>query len=133
LPKRWFRHDVTPIDLFAAAIHFRRGGDVRVEERMFDSERDGWQLITFHVETDADVHADHWEIHSNADEVAACLTGGIRLYLRPESAEEALEETFALKAGTAAIVPRGHRVELEAASDIMAITVPQGSRLEKRS
>jgi quercetin dioxygenase-like cupin family protein len=123
---------VTPIDLFAAAIHFRRDGDVRVEERMFDPERDGWQLMTFHVESDADVHADHWEIHSEADEVVACLTGGIRLYLRPEPGET--EEGMSLEAGTAAIVPRGrwHRIEVDAASDIMAITLPRGSRLEKR-
>ncbi|MFD7245041.1 hypothetical protein [Streptomyces massasporeus] len=51
---------------------------------MFDADRDGWQVMTFHVETDADVHGDHWEIHSDADEVVACLTGGIRLRFRAE-------------------------------------------------
>lgn len=31
-----------------------------------DPERDGWQLMAFHVETDADVHADQWEVHPDA-------------------------------------------------------------------
>jgi hypothetical protein len=38
-------------------------------------------------------------------------------------------------AGTAAIVPRGrwHRIELDIPSNIMAVTLPRGSRLEKRT
>ena len=60
---------VSPIDLSTAARHLRRDGDVRFEERTFDPQRDGWQLMTFHVESDADVHADHWEMHPGADEV----------------------------------------------------------------
>lgn len=37
--------------------------------------------------------------------------------------------------GTAVIVPRGrrHRIELDAPSDIMAVTLLPGSRLEKRT
>ena len=37
-----------------------------------DPERGGWQLNAFYVETAADVHADHWEVHPDADEVVSC-------------------------------------------------------------
>jgi quercetin dioxygenase-like cupin family protein len=126
---------VTPIDLFASFIHLDQGGQVHAEQPVFDPERDGWQLMAFHVETDADVHADHWEAHSGADEVVSCLTGGIRLYFRPEQPGEQEEEEIKLAAGTAVIVPRGrwHRIELDAPSDIMFVTVPRGSRLEQRT
>ena len=125
---------VTPIDLFASFVHLDRGGRARAEQPVFDPERDGWQLTAFHVETGADVHADHWEVHSDADEVVSCLTGGIRLYFRPEQPGEE-EEEVELAAGTAVIVPRGrwHRIELDTPSDIMSVTVPRGSRLEKRA
>ncbi|MGC0327651.1 quercetin dioxygenase-like cupin family protein [Streptomyces sp. SAI-170] len=125
---------VTPIDLFASFIHLDEGGQVRAEQPVFESEREGWQLMTFHVESDADVHADHWEVHTDADEIVSCLSGGIRLHLRPEHPGQEAEE-IALPAGTAAIVPRGrwHRLALDAPSDIMSVTVPRGSRLEKRT
>ncbi|MEU3088539.1 hypothetical protein ABZ703_19305, partial [Streptomyces massasporeus] len=67
---------VAPIDLFASFIHLDQGGRVRAERPVFDADRDGRQVMTFPVETDADVHGDHWEVHSDADEIAACLTGG---------------------------------------------------------
>ncbi|MFD0163682.1 cupin [Streptomyces decoyicus] len=125
---------VTPIDLFASFIYLQQGGQVRAEQPAFDPERDGWQLMAFHVETDADVHADHWEVHPDADEFVACLTGGIRLCLRPRQPGEE-EEEIKLVAGTAGIVPRGrwHRMELDAPGDIISVTLPRGSRLEKRS
>lgn len=125
---------VTPIDLFASFIHLDQSGQVRAEQPVFDPERDGWQLMTFHVETDADVHADHWELHSAADEVVACLSGGIRVCFRPEQPDEQ-EEEIELAAGTAAIVPQGrwHRIALDGPSDIMSVTLPRGNRLEKRS
>ncbi|MEV0370173.1 cupin [Streptomyces sp. NPDC050636] len=124
---------VTPIDLFASFIHLDQDGQVRAVQPVFDPKRDGWQVMAFHVETDADVHADHWEVHSGADEVVSCLTGGIRLILRPEQPGDE-EEEIKLAAGTAAIVPRGrwHRIALDAPGDIMSITLPRGSRLEKR-
>ncbi|MFF3544608.1 cupin domain-containing protein [Streptomyces platensis] len=124
---------VTPIDLFGSFIRLddRR---VRAEPPAFDTERAGWQLMTFHVETDADLHADHWEIHPEAEELVSCLTGGIRLVLRPEQPGDP-EEEITLTAGTAAIVPRGrwHRLALDTPGDIMSVTLPRGSRLEKRS
>lgn len=60
--------------------------------------------------------------------------GTIRLYLRPERPGQT-EEEIRLVAGTAAIVPRGRwqRIELATPSNIMVVTLPRGSRLEKRS
>ncbi|WP_369211978.1 cupin [Streptomyces flavofungini] len=125
---------VTPIDLYASFLHLRPEGQVSAEEPVFDPTRDGWQMMTFHVETDADVHGDHWEVHTSADEVVSCLTGAIRLCLRPRQPGDE-EEQIKLTAGTAAVVPRGrwHRIALDAPSDIMSVTVPRGSRLEKRT
>jgi mannose-6-phosphate isomerase-like protein (cupin superfamily) len=124
---------VTPIDLFASEIRLCQGGQVHAGQRTFDPELDGWRLMAFHGQTDAEVHADHWEVHPDAEEVVSCLTGGMRLYLRPEQPGE--EEEIKLTAGAAVIVPRGrwHRIELDAPSDIMAVTLPRGSRWEKRA
>lgn len=125
---------VTPLDLSTSFIHLRHGGQVRAEQPVFDPERDGWQLMAFHVETDIDVHDGPWEVHPDADEVVSCLTGGRRLYLRPEQPGEE-EKEIKVAAGTGVIVPRGrwHRIALDAPSDIMSVTLPRGSRLEKRT
>lgn len=125
---------IAPIDLFASFIHLQQDGQAHAEQPVFDFERNGWQLMAFHVETDADVHADHWEIHPNADEVVSCLTGALRLHFRPERPGED-EEVVNLVAGTVVIVPRGrwHRIALDVPGDIMSITLPRGSRLEKRT
>ncbi|MEU8549381.1 cupin [Streptomyces roseoverticillatus] len=125
----------TTVDLFASALHFHPDGDVRAVERQMTSSGSGaWQIATFHVETDADVHADYWEMHPEAEEAVCCLTGGIRLYFRPDRPGGA-EDMVRLQAGTAVIVPRGrwHRLELEAPSDLMSITLRHGTRLEKRT
>ncbi|MGN9843288.1 cupin [Nonomuraea sp. H19] len=125
---------VTPIDLFASFLRLHQGGEIHAGKRAMDSDQDGWQLMAFHAKTDADVHADHWEVHPEAEEVVSCLIGKIRLYLRPERPGQE-EEEIRLVAGTAAIVPRGrwHRIELDIPSNIMAVTLPRGSRLEKRT
>ncbi|XVQ06246.1 cupin [Spirillospora sp. CA-255316] len=125
---------VAPIDLFASLVHLHQGGGIHAEPQVLDSERDGWRLRAFHAKTDADVHADHWEVHPEAEEVVSCLIGKIRLYLRPERPGQQ-EEEIRLAAGTAAIVPRGrwHRIELDVPSNILAVTLPRGSRLEKRT
>ncbi|MER6942684.1 cupin [Nonomuraea sp. NPDC000554] len=125
---------VTPIELLASFIHLHQGGKIHAGSRTTDSDQDGWQLTAFHAKTDADVHADHWEVHPEAEEVVSCLIGKIRLYLRPELPGQE-EEEIRLVAGTAAIVPRGrwHRIELDVPSNIMAVTLPRGSRLEKRA
>ncbi|EFL19434.1 hypothetical protein [Streptomyces sp. C] len=125
----------TTVDLLASALHLHPDGDVRaVARRMTNSGPGTWQIATFHVETDADVHADHWEMHPEAEEAVCCLTGGIRLYLRPDEPGGA-EDMLRLRAGAAVIVPRGrwHRLELDAPSDLMSITLRNGTRLEKRT
>ncbi len=121
------------VDLFASFVRLHQDGRVHAEQRAFDPERDGWQLMTFHVETDADVHPDHWEVHPAAEELVSCIAGGIRLYLRPEIPGKG--EEIKVAAGNAAIVPRGrwHRIELDAPGDIMSITLPRGTRLERRT
>lgn len=123
------------VDLFASALLFHPDGDVRAaERRMATSDSGAWQIATFHVETDAEVHADHWEMHPEAEEAVCCLTGGVRLFLRPDT-PGGDEEMAHLPPGTAVIVPRGrwHRLELDAPSDLMSITLRRGTRLEKRS
>jgi mannose-6-phosphate isomerase-like protein (cupin superfamily) len=125
----------TTVDLFASALHFHPDGDVRAVERQMTSNGSGaWQIATFHVETNADVHADHWEMHPEAEEAVCCLAGGVRLYFRPNGPGDA-EEMVQLPEGTAVIVPRGawHRLELDAPSDLMSITLRNGTRLEKRT
>ncbi|GAA2884010.1 cupin [Nonomuraea rubra] len=121
---------VTPFDLFASPLHLHQGGITRSGDR----PPDGWQLTAFHAKTDADVHADQWEVHPEADEIVSCLIGKFRLYLRPERPGQQ-EEEIRLTAGTAAIVPRGrwHRIELDIPSNIMAVTLPRDSRLERRT
>ncbi|MEU5989405.1 cupin [Spirillospora sp. NPDC047418] len=125
---------VTPIDLFGSAVHLRQGGTIHTGGAAAAPDEDGWRLTALHAKTGADVHADHWEVHPEADEVVSCLIGKIRLYLRPERAGRR-EEEIRLTAGTAAVVPRGrwHRIELDVPSTIMAVTLPRGSRLEKRA
>lgn len=126
---------LSPIDLFAAALHIHPDGDVRAaERRMTNSDSGAWQLATFHVETNVDVHADHWEMHPQAEEAVCCLTGGVRLYFRPTRPDDT-EDMVQLQPGTAVIVPRGrwHRLELDAPSDLMSITLRHGTRLEKRT
>lgn len=125
----------TTIDLFASALHFHPDGDVRAVERQMTSSSSGaWQIATFHVETNADVHADHWEMPPAAEEAVCCLTGGIRLYFRPDAPGGA-EDMVQLQPGTAVVVPRGrwHRLELDTPSDLMSITLRNGTRLEKRT
>lgn len=125
---------LTPVDHFTSFIHFHDDGQVHADPQEFDFEQEGWMLTTFHMETDADVHADHWEIHPEADEIVSCLTGGVRLYLRPGQPGDE-EEEVQLGPGTTAIVPRGrwHRLAVDAPSDIMSFTLLCGSRLERRT
>ncbi|MGW0712103.1 cupin [Streptomyces sp. NPDC002643] len=126
---------LSPIDLFATELHIHPDGDVRAAERRTTNNDSGaWQLATFHVETDADVHADHWEMHPQAEEAVCCLTGGVRVYFRPARPDDT-KEVVQLRPSTAVIVPRGrwHRLELDAPSDLMSITLRHGTRLEKRT
>ncbi|MGI5208612.1 cupin [Spirillospora sp. CA-108201] len=125
---------MNPIDMFASALTFGPGGAVRAAERRMTGDDGDWQIAAFRVETDEDVHADHWEMHPAAEEAVCCLSGGLRIYLRPEE-PGGEEEILRLPAGTAAVVPRGrwHRLELDAPSDVMSVTLRGGTRLERRT
>ncbi|MEZ0066807.1 mannose-6-phosphate isomerase-like protein (cupin superfamily) [Streptacidiphilus sp. MAP12-20] len=128
----------TPIptcDLFVSALQIHPDTGVQpAEGSMAGGDQGAWQIAAFRAQTDADLHADHWELHPDADEVVCCVTGTLRLYLRPTE-PGAAEEMVRLPAGVAAVVPRGrwHRLELDAPSDLMTITPRHGTRHEKRT
>ena len=129
------RDDVSgarPIDLLASEIHLGGDGEIRAGRRGAGGDLDGWRLTAFHAKTADDVHADHWEMHPEADEIVSCVVGKIRLFLRLDGRGE---EVVRLGAGTAAIVPRGrwHRIELDIPSTILALTLPRGTRRERRT
>ncbi|MCP2277008.1 Cupin domain-containing protein [Nocardia amikacinitolerans] len=123
---------MTPIDLFSRALQFRPDGNVGVGPRRMADDSGGWQLAAFHVETDADVHADHWEMHPSSEEAVCCLSGGFRLYLRPEHPGDP-ETVVPLRAGAVFVVPRNrwHRIELDEPSRIMSIGLRGGTRQER--
>ncbi|GAA2313825.1 hypothetical protein GCM10010149_76490 [Nonomuraea roseoviolacea subsp. roseoviolacea] len=75
---------MTPIELSASDIHLSRGGRIHAGARPADAGRDGWHLKAFHARTGSDVHADHWHVNTEADEIVSCVIGKIRLYLRPQ-------------------------------------------------
>lgn len=123
----------SPVDLFSSSIRLHGDGQVHSGPRSFDPTQTGWHMAAFHAETDADVHADHWEVHLDAEEVVSCLSGAIRIYLRSD--DEGDDEEVKLGPGTALVVPRGrwHRIELDVPSDLMAVTVRQNTWLEART
>ncbi|KUJ66602.1 cupin [Streptomyces albus subsp. albus] len=124
----------TALDMFARGIHFHPDGLVRDEELTMTEDPGTWQLATFHAETDEEVHADHWEIHPAAEELVCCLSGAMRLHLRPEQPGDE-EEVVKLTSGTCHIVPRGrwHRIELDEPTDLMSVALRRGTRLERRT
>ncbi len=123
------------IDVFTHGLHFERRGTVRADQhRMANDDDNDWRLAIFHVETDDDVHADHWEKHPLADEAVCCLHGAIRLYLRaaqPDTPDDLVQ----LLPGQAAIVPcdRWHRLEVDEPTDLLAVTTRRGTKHEKRT
>jgi mannose-6-phosphate isomerase-like protein (cupin superfamily) len=127
--------NLVPLELFApSALHLDDGGRVCAEAppRM-SGDIDGWMVATFHAETMADVHADHWEIHPVAEEAVCVLAGRARLILR--AGDHGEEETVTLPARTGYIVPRGrwHRLEIDGPVDLMSITMRRDTRLEQRA
>ncbi|WP_245898709.1 hypothetical protein [Nonomuraea indica] len=110
---------VTPIDLFAPAICLGHGGMIHGGKGTTDFDQDGRRLPALHAETGADVHADHGEVHPEGEEIMSCPIGNRRR----------------LRAGTAAIVPRGrwHRTQVDIPGEMRAVTLPRRSRLEKRT
>ncbi|MEV0980747.1 cupin domain-containing protein [Streptomyces sp. NPDC049915] len=123
---------LTPIDLFTAAVHVGPGPGVSAGERRMTEGRPGsWQLAAFHAASDADVHADHWEMHPEADELVCVLSGRVRFFLRPDTAD-APEQTATLTGGTAVVVPRGrwHRMEVDGPVRLLSLSPREGTRLE---
>lgn len=70
--------------------------------------------VHVHAVTAADVHGDHWQIHSDADEFVAVLSGRMRMYLRVETAGSQ-EDSVTVPAG-GAFAARGHQPSLTNAS-----------------
>jgi mannose-6-phosphate isomerase-like protein (cupin superfamily) len=122
-----------PVDLFAEALHIDPDGELHVARPRKDFEDDRWQLFAHHCETDADVHADSWEMHPAGEEAVVCLRGGMRLYFRDEGTGGD-GACVALRTGEAVLVPRGrwHRIELDEPSDLASMTKVRGTRLDPR-
>jgi mannose-6-phosphate isomerase-like protein (cupin superfamily) len=124
------------IELFApAGLRLHDGGaiDVEIPPRKA-GDNGGWLMAGFHVESTQDVHGDHWEIHESSQEVVSVLSGLARLVLRARDAQSD-EEMVTLPAGTAVVVPRGrwHRLEIDGPTDLLSISISNGSRLEPRA
>jgi mannose-6-phosphate isomerase-like protein (cupin superfamily) len=127
---------LAPIALFTpSGLRLRPDGTIEVEipPRMSGDE-DGWVVASFHVESDRDVHGDHWEIHPSGQEVVSVVSGHARLVLRAED-DQGQDETVTLEAGTAYVVPRNrwHRLEIDGPTDLQSITPRRGTRLEPRT
>jgi mannose-6-phosphate isomerase-like protein (cupin superfamily) len=123
------------VDLLTQSLHFEPRGTVRADQhRMANDDDNDWRLAIFHVETDDDVHADHWERHALADEAVCCLHGAIRLHLRATE-PDTLDDVIQLHPGQAAIVPRDrwHRLEVDEPTDLLAVTTRRGTKHEKRT
>ncbi|WP_028934379.1 cupin domain-containing protein [Pseudonocardia spinosispora] len=120
------------IDLLSAGIQLHADGRIETGERRMGGGTDGWTVAAFHVETDADVHGDHWEMHPNADELVGVVDGHARLCF--EAAQGEAEEIVDLRSGAAVVVPRGrwHRVELRGPTDMFSITLRAGTGLRRR-
>jgi hypothetical protein len=126
-----YRNYQDPIDVFAHGLRFDAEGHLTAGPRRMAAGDGDWQLGTFHVETDADVHADQWEVHPAGEELVWCLRGGLRVLFRatgPGAADEAVR----LRTGEGVIVPRStwHRLELDEPSDVTSIVRRGGTRLE---
>jgi len=121
----------SPFDLFSAALHLGSDGQLRAGPPQL-ADGDQWQVANFRVATDAEVHADHWEVHPAGEEAVCCVSGAFRVYLRAAGPDGA-DSVVALRAGEAIVVPRGvwHRLELEEPSSVMSVGVRRGSQLEQ--
>jgi mannose-6-phosphate isomerase-like protein (cupin superfamily) len=94
-----------PIDLFSAALHLGSDGQLRTGPPQF-AEGDHWQVACFRVATDAEVHADHWEVHPAGEEAVCCVSGAFRVHLRAAGPDGA-DSVVRLRAGEAILVRRG--------------------------
>jgi hypothetical protein len=125
--------NTTIVDLSAHRLQFASGGDVHPAARRPTAGDQDWSLGMYHAETNADVHSDHWERHPRGDEAVCCIRGAVTLYLRPSAPDQISEDAVRLLTGEAAIVPRGrwHRLEVDEPTDLVAVTYPGGTQLEK--
>ncbi|MEU0938243.1 cupin [Embleya sp. NPDC005971] len=125
---------MTHVDLFEHALRLADDGRIDAGERRMGGASPGWQVAAFHAETDADLHADHWEMHPESDEVVCVWTGAVRMILRVADGVGE-EPPVVLRSGAAFVVPRGrwHRLEPEAPADLMSIARRSGTRLERRA
>jgi quercetin dioxygenase-like cupin family protein len=120
-----------PVDLFAAALHLGADGQLRTGPPQM-AEGDHWQVASFRAATDAEVHADHWEVHPAGEEAVCCVSGAFRVHLRAAGPDGA-DSVVRLRAGEAIVVPRGvwHRLELEEPSGVMSVGIRRGSQLQR--
>jgi mannose-6-phosphate isomerase-like protein (cupin superfamily) len=120
------------VDLYADHLVFETGGVVAADRRRTAGGGAEWRLAMFRAESDADVHADHWERHLHGEEVVGCVRGGFRLHLRG-ARPGLLDDVVRVRAGDAVIVPRGrwHRLELDEPSDLLVVTIRRGTELVK--
>jgi hypothetical protein len=92
-----------------------------------------WSLGLCHAETNGDVHSDYWERHPRGEEAVCCIRGAVTLILRPSETDETSDTVIQLLPGQGVIVPRGrwHRLKVDEPTDLVAITFPAGTQLEK--
>jgi hypothetical protein len=123
----------TIVDLSTHRLQFETGGNVQPTERRPTVGDENWSLGLYHAETNGDVHSDYWERHPRGAEVVCCVRGAIRLFVRPSGPDETSGDMVRLLPGQAAIVARGrwHRLEVNEPADLVAVTVPDGTQLEK--
>src|SRR3546814_8200731 len=122
------------VDLLTEDLHLLATGAIRGDERRFEDGEPGQRSCAiFHMESDADAHAEEWEMHPSGDEAVCCLSGDVRMYLRADHPERPAE-LVRLLPGQAAIVPRArwHRFEIDEPSSVLALTIRQGTQLESR-
>ncbi|OPC79875.1 cupin [Embleya scabrispora] len=126
---------MTYVDLFQSAVRLAEvGGRIEVGERRMVGDAPGWQVAVFRVETDAELHADLWEMHPSSDEVVCVWSGGLRIVLR-DAVGDGEGPPVALGPGGAFVVPRGrwHRLEADGPVEVMSIGVRTGTHLEPRA
>jgi mannose-6-phosphate isomerase-like protein (cupin superfamily) len=120
----------TVVDLFRQPLRFAPGGSIEAIGPSRATPDPGWVLATAYAESNADVHADHWERHPGGDEVVGCLRGSVRLVLRGDARRP--DAVLALDPGAAAVVPRGrwHRLEVDEPTELLVTTIRAGTELE---
>lgn len=114
-------------------FHLKRNG--KISRRSFSiiemqraGEEGGLLLATTTANTPDDLHADHWEVHPQGDELILVLEGEVRLVLEGPD-----ENGTTIRAGNAAIVPqaRWHRFKWMGPVTLLFVTPPGGTELRE--